>query len=124
MLFLAFIINNDSFPNSQETVVYWVINIHQIIHNCSCECEFLEFHGHGGTDHDLAGLGRFWCAVFLKSLEINGSYETPHGCLSRTVTNGNLRILNEIFRYYTTRYLHFNTEKVLNIIQSFTRKIL
>jgi hypothetical protein len=40
----------------------------------------VEFHGHGGTAHDFAGLGGFWRAVFSESPEING----------------NLRILNEI----------------------------
>jgi hypothetical protein len=43
-----------------------------------------EFHGHDGTAHDLAGLGRFWRAVFSESPEINGSFGNAPDCSSRT----------------------------------------
>ena len=56
----------------------------------------VEFHGHGGTAHDLAGLGGFWRAILLESPEINGSNGTAHDCPCHTEINGNLRILNEI----------------------------
>ena len=56
----------------------------------------MEFHGHGGTAHDLAGLGGFWRAVFQESPEINGSNGNAHVCPSRTDIKGNSRILHEI----------------------------
>jgi len=40
----------------------------------------VEFHGHGGTANDLAGLGGFWRAIFQESPEINGSNGTVHDC--------------------------------------------
>jgi hypothetical protein len=46
----------------------------------------VEFHGHGGAVHGLAGLAGFWRAIFSESLEING----------------NLRILNEITGKFVT----------------------
>ena len=55
-----------------------------------------EFHGHGGTAHDLAGLGGFWRVIFQESPEINGSNGTAHDCPCHSEINGNLRILNEI----------------------------
>ena len=56
----------------------------------------VEFHGHGGTAHDLAGLGGFRRAIFQESPEINGSNGTAHDYPCHTEINGNLRILNEI----------------------------
>jgi hypothetical protein len=56
----------------------------------------VEFHGHGGTAHDLAGLGGFWRAVFQESPEINGSNGNANVCPSRTDIKGNSRILHEI----------------------------
>jgi hypothetical protein len=70
------------------------------IQNYSRECNppplSVEFHGHGGTAHDLARLGGFWRAIFQESPEINGSNGTAHDCPCHTEINGNLRILNEI----------------------------
>jgi hypothetical protein len=57
----------------------------------------VEFHGHGWTVHDLAGL-----AVFSESPVINGSFGIVPDCQSRTEINGNLRILIEITRKFVT----------------------
>jgi hypothetical protein len=51
----------------------------------------MEFHGHGWTVQDLAGLAGFWCAVFSESREIYERFGNEPDCPFRTEINGNLR---------------------------------
>ena len=71
-------------------------NVYRIVRENVTPPLSVEFHGHGGTAHDLAGLGGFWRAIFQESPEINGSNGTAHDCPCHSEINGNLRILNEI----------------------------
>jgi hypothetical protein len=75
----------------------------------------VEFHGHDGTAHDLAGLGGFWRSVFQKSPEINGSNGSAHDCPCRMEINGYLRILNEVKGKLVTLNIK-NKEKLTNLI--------
>ena len=71
----------------------------------------VEFHGHGGTAHDLTGHGGFWRAVFQEIAEINGSNGNAHVCPYRTDIKGNSRILHGIAGKLETLNWHFNLKK-------------